>query len=113
MPSGSSVLVEHAVRALHLAGDKEHGRRIEPSAGNASDSVGAAGPGSDHADAEVIGSFGVSLGAHRAGLLMRVADRLDCSLSAERMVQVHSAAAGYQKHVLHALFGNESHNVVR
>ena len=31
---------------------------------------------------------------------------------AERLVQVHGAAAGDQKHVLYALFGDEADNVI-
>ena len=37
---------------------------------------------------------------------------IDRSFRAERLVQVHGAAAGDQKHMLHALFGNEAHNVI-
>ncbi len=31
----------------------------------------------------------------------------------ERLVQVHGAAAGYEEYMLHTLFGNKTHNVVR
>jgi hypothetical protein len=110
---GPSLFVKHPIGALHLAGDNQHWRRIKPGTCNASDSVGAAGPGCNHADPEVVGNFGVSLGAHRAGLLMRVADSLDCRRCPQRLVEVHGTAAGYQKHMLHALFDNESNDVVR
>ena len=106
------VFAEHAVGALHLAGDKQRRRRVQPRASDAGDRVGAARAGGDHADAEMAGDFGISLGADGAGLLMRVADRLQLHFRAERLVQVHGSAAHHQKNVLHALFGNKAHNII-
>ncbi len=65
-----SLAVEHAVGAFDLARNHEHCGRIQPCACNSGNSIGSAGSGRDHADAEMVGNFGVGFGAHGAGLLV-------------------------------------------
>ncbi len=103
---------EHAVGAFDLSGEEEDGGGVEPGTGYSGDGVGASGAGGDHADAEVVGDFGVGFGAHGAGLLVGVADGLDGLFGAERLVEVHGAAAGYEEDVLDALRGDELDDVV-
>lgn len=110
---GAAVGREHAIGALDLAGDDEHGSGVKPGTGDSGDGVGAAGAGGDHADAEVVGGLGVAFGADGAGLLVRITDGLDGGLRAERLVKVHGAAAGDEEDVLDALAGDELDDVVR
>jgi hypothetical protein len=41
-----------------------------------------------------------------------IANRSQGSFRAQRLIQVHGAAAGDQKHMLYALFGDEVHYVI-
>ena len=105
--------VEHAVWAFDLAGDEEHGRGVEPRAGDARDRVGAAGTGGDHADAETIDCFRIAFGTDGRGLLMRVAYGRDVFFSTQRLIEMHCAAAGDEEDVLDAEVGEELEDVIR
>ncbi len=107
-----TLFVEHAVRPFNLTGKKQRRRRIQPRSGDAGDGVGATRPGCHHTDTQMIGGFRVAFGADGAGLLVRIANRLDRGLRAERLIQVHGAAAGDQEDVLHTLIGDKTNNVV-
>ena len=101
------------IGALHLAGQKEAGGGIEVGSGTAGNGVGAAGAGGDQADAQVVGDAGVGFGSDAGSLLVNFGDELDAALAAERIIQVHRAAAGDEENVLHAPFGDELKYVVR
>src|ERR1700688_593109 len=60
----------------------------------------------------MIGGFGVALGTHGAGLLVRIANRFNRGLRSERLIEVHGAAAGNQKDMLHPLIGDKTDYVV-
>src|SRR5438270_3443388 len=107
------VLVEHAIRPFNLARNEQCRGGIQPRPRNASNSVRTTGPGGHHANAKMIGGFRVSLGTDGAGLLMRIAHGCNPSLHAERVIQVHGAAASHQKDVFDALFSDKPDYVVR
>ena len=68
---------EHAVGALHLTGEKQHG--VESSHAPATPVMALVPPGTGghQGDAEIVGGLGVVLGRDGAGLLVRVADRFE------------------------------------
>ena len=104
--------VEHAVRALDLAGEEEGGGGVEPGSGDSGDGVGAAGAGSDHADTKAVGGFSIAFGADGGGLLVRVADWPNAVFGGQRGVKVHCAPAGDEEEVSDAEVGNECEDVV-
>ena len=104
--------VEHAVGALDLAGEEEGGGGVEPGSGDPGDGVGASGAGGDEGDSEAVDGFGVGLGAHGGGLLVRVADGGDALFGGEGGVEVHGASAGDEEDVLDAVIGDELEDVV-
>src|ERR1700747_44538 len=63
-----TVLIKHAIRPLNLTGKKERWRRVQPCSRDPGHSVGATRPGCNHADAQMIGGFGIALGANGTGL---------------------------------------------
>ena len=54
----------------------------------------------------------VVLGGDRAGLLVKVANGFDIGASAERLVEMHRAAAGHQKNVLDTLVRDKSDYII-
>ncbi len=97
---------------LHLAGEEQARRGIEPGGGQPGYGVGAAGAGGHQGHAQVAGVLAVGLGGDCRGLLVQVAHVLQAGRAAQRIDQVHRAAAGQQEHVPHARLGHPLHHVV-
>src|SRR5205823_7583632 len=104
--------IEHAIRTLYLTRHEQARRRVEPCPGNAGDRVGPTRTGRQDRRAEIVRRLAVHLGANRARLLVRVADRVERALARERLVEMHGAAAGHQEDVLDALLRDEADDVV-
>src|SRR5579864_778348 len=60
----------------------------------------------------MVRGLAVVLGGNGAGLLVRIADKLNFRAAGERIVEVHSTAAGHQENVFHALAGDEAHDII-
>ncbi len=112
-PRWRSGVAERQVRALRLAGHEQARRRVEPGRGDAGHRVRRTGTGREHRHAEAVADPRIRFGRDRRRLFVQRRHRLDRFALAERVVQVHRAAAGQHEHVLHAFRGDAAHHVIR
>ena len=96
----------------HLAGDDEHGDRVQPAAHHAGECIGAAGPGGDADRRDAVVQPGIGLRRNGAGLLVVVVGDVQGRVVAKRIVQVHGAAAHHREHVGDAVGGKKVGDVV-
>ena len=97
----------------HLAGDNEHGYRVQPAAHDTGQRVGAAGAGG-HADRrDLIFQPGVGFRRNGAGLLMVVVGHMQPGVMAQRIVQVHSAAAHDGENIRHTARRQKVRHIIR
>src|SRR5262249_32353978 len=75
--------------------------------------VRAARPGGHEAHADLVADLRVGLGGHGRGLLVQGRDGLDAPALAERVVEVHGAAAAHEEDVADAEVGQGAHEPVR
>src|SRR5262249_10686476 len=109
----AAVSREHSIRALDLPREKETWCGIQPGTGHARHRVGPTRAGGYQGDSQIVGRFAVVLRGNGARLLVRIADRFDSRTVSHRLVQVHGAAAGDEKDVLHPLICHKTNHVVR
>ena len=100
------------IRAFYLAGEKQAWRRIQPRAGEAGDGVGGAGAGGDHAHAKPAGDPRIGFRRDGGGLLVQVSDEGDVFALAQRIVEMHRAAAGDEEDMLYVLFSDALKHIV-
>ena len=97
----------------HLAGDDEHGDGVQPAAHDTGQRVGAAGAGG-HADRrDLIFQPGVGFRRNGAGLLMVVVGHMQPRVMAQRIVQVHSAAAHDRENIRHTARRQKVRHIIR
>ncbi len=112
-PQRCAVSREHPVRPFNLSREKEAGGGVEPCPREAGDRIRSAGSGCNHGYTEVIRRLRVILRGYGAGLLVMIADELNFSAPAERVVEMHGAAARNQKYMFHSEIGDKTDDVVR
>ena len=108
---GCAIGVEHTIRSLDLARDKEGRSGIKPRTGEAGDRVRAAGAGGEQGKTEMVGRLRIVLGADGARLFMEIADGNDRGAS-QSFVEMHRAAADDKEGVLDALIGEKLYDVI-
>ena len=100
------------IGALHLSGDENDGRGIEPGAGNAGHGIGSARPRCHHRRAQPVGDARMGFRRNGNRLLMQIANVFESLAPAERVIQVHGAAAGEHEHVADLLPGKKFHHII-
>jgi len=91
----SAIRTEHAIGTLHLPGNEDARRGIEPRPSHAGDRIRASGSRGDQADAEMVGAFRVILRGDCARLLVQVTDVFDFLAAGERVIEVHGATSNH------------------
>lgn len=97
----------------HLAGDNEHGDGVQPAAYYTGQRIGTAGAGGHTDRRNFIFQTGVGLSRNGTGLLMVVVGHMQPGVMAQRIVQMHSAAAHDGENIRHTARRQKVRHIIR